>query len=59
MKTEEAIRRAGGKKELADLLGISLPAIYQWKKEVPQPREWQLRLLRPAWFRKPREKAGA
>lgn len=60
MKTAKAIELAGmelsgdqqkhGHKALADLLGITQSAISQWKDDVPKPREWQLRVLRPHWF---------
>lgn len=50
MKTEHAIRHAGSPKGLADLLEITPSAISQWGDDVPQAREWQLRVLRPEWF---------
>ncbi len=50
MKTETAIALAGSASELAELLDITPSAISQWKDEVPQPRYWQLRVLRPKWF---------
>lgn len=50
MKTQHAIRQAGAPKALADLLGITPSAISQWGDDVPQAREWQLRLLKPEWF---------
>lgn len=55
MKTETAIKNAGGPKALADLLGITQSAISQWGDEVPQAREWQLKVLRPDWFGEKRE----
>lgn len=52
MKTDDAIRLAGGAaKDLADLLGITPSAISQWGETVPQAREWQLRAIRPEWFK--------
>lgn len=51
MKTQDAISLAGNAKALADLLGISQSAVSQWDEEVPKPREWQLRVLRPHWFK--------
>lgn len=54
MKTEHAIQHAGTPKALADLLGITPSAISQWGDEVPQAREWQLRVLRPEWFAEPK-----
>ena len=54
MKTQDAIRLVGGKpKDLADLLEITPSAISQWGEEVPEAREWQLKVLRPEWFAKP------
>lgn len=50
MKTATAIEHAGSPKALAELLGITPSAISQWGDEVPQAREWQLRVLRPSWF---------
>jgi predicted transcriptional regulator len=50
MKTERAIELAGNAKALAELLEITPSAISQWGDEVPQPRVWQLMVLRPAWF---------
>lgn len=53
MKTQDAIRLVGGKpKDLADLLDITPSAISQWGEEVPEAREWQLKVLRPEWFAK-------
>jgi hypothetical protein len=54
MKTEDAIRHAGGTvKALAELLKITPSAVPQWGDEVPEPRIWQLRVIRPAWFIEP------
>jgi len=36
---------------LAKLLGITRQAISQWGGQVPQARVWQLRALRPEWFK--------
>ena len=49
MTPQELAKKAGGVRELAKLLGISPPAIYQWKS-VPQARLWQLMALKPEWF---------
>jgi DNA-binding transcriptional regulator YdaS (Cro superfamily) len=54
MKTEQAIQLAGGTaKDLADLLGITPSAISQWGDVLPRARVWQLKALRPKWFRTP------
>lgn len=50
MKTQAAIELAGSAKALAELLEITPSAISQWGDDIPQPRVWQLRCLRPAWF---------
>lgn len=66
MKTEHAIDKAGSAKALAELLDITPSAISQWPDDVPDARVWQLKVLRPAWFkeesnkgRPSTEKAGA
>ncbi len=51
MKTKDAIELAGNAKALSELLGITQGAVSQWGDEVPQAREWQLRLIKPQWFR--------
>jgi predicted transcriptional regulator len=50
MEKQELIKLAGSQRDLAKLLGISQAAVSQWKK-VPQARIWQLKLLKPSWFR--------
>jgi hypothetical protein len=50
MDKKTAIQLAGGVLALAKLLGISRPAIYQWKDQVPKMRVFQLKTLRPEWF---------
>lgn len=50
MKKDDFIKLAGSQSELAKLLGISQPAVSAWK-EVPQARVWQLKVLRPDWFK--------
>jgi hypothetical protein len=52
MTKDEAIKLAGSVQALADLLGITRPAIYQWKK-LPELRLLQLKILRKKWFAKP------
>lgn len=51
MNKSKAIKLAGSVAELAALLGISREAIYQWGDAIPQNRAWQLKLLRPEWFK--------
>lgn len=50
MKTETAIHLAGGTTALASLLGITPGAVSQWGEEIPDGREWQLRVIQPEWF---------
>ena len=51
MKTQDAIKLAGSSTALAAMLGISKQAVSQFGETLPQAREWQLRLLKPRWFR--------
>jgi len=57
MKKQTAIDLAGSAKALADLLGIQQSAISQWGESIPESRTWQLKCLRPDWFKS--EKAPA
>lgn len=50
MNTKTAIEKAGGIKQLAELLGISRPAISQWGENVPPMRVFQLKAIKPEWF---------
>jgi DNA-binding transcriptional regulator YdaS (Cro superfamily) len=50
MNKIDAIQKAGGAKQLAQLLGITQPAISQWGDQVPKMRVFQLRALKPEWF---------
>lgn len=45
------VHLAGSQEALAALLGISSAAISQWGEFPPEGRGWQLRALRPEWFR--------
>ena len=55
MKTQHAIELAGSAANLAKLLGITHGAICQWGEDIPQARVWQLKALRPAWFKAARK----
>jgi predicted transcriptional regulator len=50
MNKQELIKLAGTQIRLANLLGISQAAVSKWI-DVPKARIWQLRLLRPQWFK--------
>lgn len=49
---ESAVASAGSVAALAQLLGITVQAIYMWPDNAPIPmaRQWQLRALRPETF---------
>lgn len=51
MKTQTAIKQAGSCKALATLLNVTPGAVSQWGEELPKARIWQLKLLRPSWFK--------
>lgn len=36
---------------LANMLGVTDSAVSQWGETIPELREWQLRVLRPEWFK--------
>jgi len=50
MTKATAIAYAGSITALAELLGITTQAISRWGENVPEAREWQLRLMKPEWF---------
>lgn len=51
MTKEQAIKKAGNAMALAKLLGITRQAISQWGAELPQARLWQLKAIKPEWFK--------
>lgn len=55
MKTDQAIELAGGTSALASLLEITPSAVSQWGDNVPQTRVWQLKVVRPEWFKSHRK----
>lgn len=59
METRDAIRLAGGVTALAELLDITPSAVSQWEAEVPDARVWQLKVLRPEWFKRAKEEKAA
>lgn len=50
MDTQTAVKLAGSKAKLAELLGVSRPAVTQYKEKLPKKREIRLRVLKPEWF---------
>jgi DNA-binding transcriptional regulator YdaS (Cro superfamily) len=51
MKTQDAIKHAGSSANLAKLLGITPGAVSQWGEQIPDARIWQLKAIRPRWFK--------
>ena len=51
MNKTEAIKRAGSIRKLATLFGLTTQAIYSWPEQIPPLRVYQLRELRPQWFK--------
>lgn len=45
MKTQDAIKHFGGRQQLADALGITRPATYEWGDTVPELRQYQIEVL--------------
>lgn len=52
MKTCDAIKFAGSAAQLAQILGVTKSAVSQYGENIPSGREWQLRVIRPDWFKK-------
>ena len=52
MTKDQAIALAGTSMALAKMLGIQRQAVSQWGDEIPEARLWQLKVLRPEWFKK-------
>ena len=57
MKKEDAVRFAGTAKRLAEILGISPPAVSMWGDEIPQLQMYRLKELRPRWFTRLKQEA--
>ena len=52
MDKKQAIRYAGSATALAALLGVTKQAVSGWGDKLPELRGYQLRQLRPGWFRR-------
>jgi predicted transcriptional regulator len=50
MTKQELLTKVRNQTELAQILGINQSAISQWK-EIPKARLWQLKVLKPEWFK--------
>ena len=55
MTKQQAIELAGTSMALAQILGIQRQAVSQWT-EIPPARLWQLKVLRPEWFKNSKAK---
>jgi DNA-binding transcriptional regulator YdaS (Cro superfamily) len=51
MKKQDAIKLAGSAIKLAKILGITKGAISHWGDDVPVGRVYQLRYIKPEWFK--------
>lgn len=51
MKTEFAIAKAGGRDNLARLLGVETITTYHWFEVLPPKHVRYLRLAKPKWFK--------
>jgi hypothetical protein len=49
MDTQYAIQRAGSKKALARVLGISRQAIQQWGPQLPPLQAYRIKEIKPKW----------
>jgi len=47
MKTDEAAALFGSKRKLAEALGITEQAVYQWGEKVPELRLYQIKEKMP------------
>ena len=59
MKTADAIKKADGLGQLAAIFGITKSAISQWPEDLPQAREYELKVKRPEWFKTETDQAAA
>ena len=59
MRTNEAIKRAGSKAALAKILGVTRGAVSNFGEYLPEARVWQLRVIRPMWFKEAPQKEVA
>lgn len=57
MKLKEVADFFGGKKKLADALGIYPSAVTQWGKTVPLGRQYQIEVMTKGKFRAERKAA--
>jgi DNA-binding transcriptional regulator YdaS (Cro superfamily) len=58
MTTEEAIQHFGGRKALADALGVWPQVIYQWGERPPMGRQYELEVRTSGVLKADREEAS-
>ena len=58
MQTQTAIDKAGSATALAQILGITGSAITQWGDTIPPLRIYELKELRPKWFKADKQPAS-
>lgn len=51
MKTKDVADHFGGKKKLADALGISPSAVSMWGDDIPDTRQFQIQVLTNGKFK--------
>jgi len=51
MTKDQLVQLAGSQAKLARILGISRTAVNYWKQKIPPLRMYQLKELRPEWFK--------
>jgi len=51
MDKKQAIKNAGSAAKLARLCGVTQGAVSQWGDSIPKARLWQLKVIRPRWFK--------
>lgn len=44
MTLDDAIRFFGSKTRLSSALGVALPTVYEWEREIPEGRQYQIEL---------------
>ena len=47
-----AMKLAGGREQLAKLLGCASISTYRWQVAIPQARVFQLMAIRPDWCKR-------
>ncbi len=59
MKTQEVAEFFGGKKKLADALGVSPSAVSMWGETVPASRQYQIQVITKGRFKAEPAKSAA